>query len=846
LINLFNVEKNSKWESIFIHKNGEKRWCSIEVTKLSDTRLLIFCIDITERKLAEEEINQNQERMESVVKILQSNVESTQDYLDLALEEAIKLTESKIVMNECRVRDPQTQYQLDKTGIWGEVVRQRKTIMINDFKAQNKLKRGYPEGHVALLRFLSVPVFKGNEIVGVVGVANKEKDYNDIDSLQLTLLMDSVWKVKDTRYAQHQLKKSEEKFRLVWLESPIAKGLYDDTGMLIDVNPAFLRLFGISDITEIEGIKLFDILNISTGIKERLINGEGLTYEVLFDYEKFYQTNPNITFRSEGKIFLFIIITPIYSNGQKNGYLVQVQDITDNKKNEEALKGAKELAEASNIAKSQFLANISHEIRTPLNGVIGFLELLKRTNLDDNQREFVREGINSADILLSLINDILDFSKIEADKIMIESIPFEPRTVLDEVVSTISLRAEEKSLLLYSLISANVPETVNGDPTRLKQILFNLLGNAVKFTEEGEVFINLKLTSLENNIARLYFEVIDTGIGMTKEQVDKLFQPFTQADSSTTRKFGGTGLGLAISQRLVDLMGGTINAESSYGKGSKFSFEIGFEVSENTLKRELAETAAAKEDINEKSIITKNKVKEAAITGNAQILLAEDNEINIKLITAMLGTKGFTCDVAFNGEEAFQAAIKKDYDIVFMDCQMPVVDGYESTIKIREFEGDNRHTVIIAMTASSMQGDREKCINAGMDDYISKPVDFDLMYKIINNNISVKREKRKGLKLINDYIDGFIRSSGMNEEDASELFNDYLNHLPSILNEIKSALDNDDYELLCNLAHKLKGSSGNLRINSIYKLAFDLGDKALKQERKECERLYKKIERLFQ
>ena len=653
----------------------------------------------------------------------------------------------------------------------------------------------------------------------------------------------------ERKRAEKESDRQRKYFQALIENSPTAVVLLDNDQNITLCNPAFEDLYGYT-CTEITG-KDIDKL-IST--KETKEEAATLTQEVM--NQRVHKISKRR--RKDGSLVdVELFGVPVFLGEERAGALAIYHDIS-------TLVQARQAAEEANRSKSEFLANMSHEIRTPMNGVIGMLDIALDTPLDPEQKDYLTIALDSAEALLTLLNDILDYSKIEAKKLDLEIIEFDLRNTVEGVAYTLAGRAEEKDLELASLIPPDLPINLLGDPSRLRQILINLTGNAIKFTEKGEVVIRTEAVEENEERVKIRFSVKDTGIGIKADRVDAIFERFTQADGSTTRKFGGTGLGLAISQHLVEAMGGEMSVESEYGKWSDFNFTLEFEkqaqkkvestskitdlhglsiliIDDNATNRliliKMAEgfgasahavergqegldallvnrhsdknpydmvlldmqmpemdgeqTARAifsdprnknlsvvvltsmgkrgdakrlsnlgcsgyllkpiKQQMLFDSLVAVMNEKESKLPGTGRlvtrhlvkeekqksqrILLAEDNPVNQKVAVALLQKVGHSVDIANNGKEAIERLKVSQYSLVLMDIQMPLVDGFEATRRIRAWEAGKSHIPIIAMTAHAMKGDRERCLKAGMDDYLSKPIDKRSLFTAIDCKI---------------------------------------------------------------------------------------------------------------
>ncbi len=604
----------------------------------------------------------------------------------------------------------------------------------------------------------------------------------------------------------------ENETRFTELFETLQEGVYfcDPQGKLLDVNPAMVRMLGYSHRDELIGTTIgnlyFERPTDLFPVRQGSHSSASVTREITLR-------------RKDGTPV--ICIDNSNTIGDPGGHMVRHQgtlvDITVRKQSELELQKAKEAAESANRAKSAFLAHISHEIRTPMNAVIGMTELALDTELSQEQREYLTMVRDSGKSLQTLLNDVLDFSKIEAGKLDLDRTEFSLRKGIKDMLKLAGVRAKQKGLHISSHIAPEAPQALIGDPGRLRQIVSNLIDNAIKFTERGQVVLRIEKDSQSEQEVCLHFSVTDSGIGIPQDKQQLIFEAFAQADGSTTRKYGGTGLGLSISSRLVQMMGGKIWVESEVDRGSVFHFTARF----GLQKQEKGDWGRSHSRVDSRSS------PQSARNGwrELQVLVVEDNPINQILAERLVRKRGYDVFIANNGREALAALEDRKFDLILMDIQMPEMSGIEVTEAIRGKEKDTgKHIPIIAMTASALNEDRERCLAAGMDAYLTKPIDREALFNTLDELADDSEETNRSDSRAKSHDPVFDLSAALDalEGDSNllgEIVEISLRQFPKHMENIRAGVSGQDPKALEHAAHALKGSAANLLARSVMEAA---------------------------
>jgi PAS domain S-box-containing protein len=651
----------------------------------------------------------------------------------------------------------------------------------------------------------------------------------------MMLRKDSIEKTR------RRLKRREDRIGLltdILLNAPLSVLVTDPDGRITNVNRAAERLYGLG-VGELDGAYPWQ-----TSAEP---DGRAAWEEIL------QEMNESRTWRGEllnqkrngETIHVNTMMYPLADQDARTTALIMFQeDVTERKRAEKELRAAKQEAESANNAKDEFLARMSHEIRTPMNAVIGMTHLLAETALGGEQREYVEIIRQSAESLLSVINDILDYSRIAARKLKLEILDFDLESLISGILDSMMLRGRIMGLDLAYLIDPSVPTQLRGDSGRLRQILVNLLGNAIKFTNSGSVLIRVFLATESDDHVTLRFNVSDTGIGIAEDRLGQLFQPFSQIDNSGTRYPGGSGLGLVICRQLAELMGGQIGVQSEEGAGSTFWFTAVFQ-----------RHAPGQESMGATGYSATTGTRHVKDSRRwARILIAEDNPVNRLVALKMLEKLGFRADTVDNGQEAVAALTRSSYDLVLMDVEMPVLDGLKATQMIRDpgVGVQNPNVPIIAMTAHAMKGARERCFKAGMDGYVTKPVNPEELRYTVERQLFGgssgempavgKRRASSTDPLVFDRRYLLERLSG-DEELETELLSTFLHNVPENVESLRRALASDDPEEAGRVAHIIRASSVSIGACALSDVTLQIEKAATEQDLAQARALMSKLER---
>lgn len=676
-------------------------------------------------------------------------------------------------------------------------------LLLASFKENRILKQEVEtlRGDIEVsFKLISSPI-QGNGNKEPIGYLIALEDITEQKNLEKALLRSQASLEKQVEQRTSELQTSEARMRSIVDMAASAIITIDTRGQITSLNPAAQSMFGYSEETLLgENISM-----LMPQPHRDSHDGYLGNYLATGKREVIGSVREVEAMRSNGEAFPISLSVSEVKSGKERFYVGMINDMTERKAFEESLRIAKETAERVSQIKSSFLANMSHELRTPMNGVIGMTELVLESDLSDEQRKYLRMVLNSAKALLNILNEVLDLAKLEDGRMTLSEVDFSLNDFLEECLQPLKFAAEAKGLTFTIDRSELLHSHYKGDSLRIRQVLINLIGNAIKFTEQGWI----KITIHPDSKNKVRFEVSDSGIGIPADRIDSIFESFTQADDRICRRFGGTGLGTTISKQLVELMGGKISVESIHGQGSTFGFSL-------PLK-----PVAAHNDLAAMPELTADAISDA----NLSILVAEDQSINQQLIKIRLESRGHTVTIVEDGEKAVEAVKQHRYDLVLMDGHMPILDGYEATKVIRNYEKQQQKAAvpIIALTASVMLQDRRRCIESGMNGFVGKPIDFDELFTVIHNTLAgaspaLVGSDSAGEKAIINYEAGLQLWQGAKDVYQRSLLT-FSNTLEQELHKLKRAIENNDLETARGILHSLSGAAGNLHLDKFADLA---------------------------
>ena len=681
------------------------------------------------------------------------------------------------------------QYTIEKEELW-EVEDATKNELLKDNPNVT------PENGLRFYAGLPLQCSLGYNI-GTLCVADlKPKKISDKEKIALQIISEQIMILLEAKKRNDQLinelkelvkqkelesqkiiEKSSEEIKMFYDSISNSNGIIeiDASGKIINYNQLIVELLGVStNILINQPISTFFDLELNEATISKLLDTKNhiLKFNKNSNSDQWIQANIIKIENIEGGIEKLILVC---------------QDITNRIHGQQELENAKNVSDYLNKQKDQFIATVSHEIRTPINAILGFTDVLLEIEDDVNKVDYLSSVKTAGLGLLHIVNDILDISKIEAGMLQIDETPFQLNEVINNVISTLKLKASEKNIKLLYAIDSDVTNNLLGDKNRLNQILINIVGNAIKFTEKGKIELRVANQKTENNTIFIEFSIIDTGIGINQKKLQSIFDRFSQAEVSTSRKFGGTGLGLSISKELIDMQKGSISVQSTENVGTTFTFVIPYTINLSTTH-----------------FLDDKKEVELFASFSKNILLCEDNELNQKLITTIFEKTNHKIYIANNGVEALELLKNKDFDIILMDLQMPKMDGYETTTIIR----NELHLTIpiIALTANSLIYEKERCMNMGMNDYLSKPFSKKDLFELLNKYFYSEKDDSKVQKLVSlDHLKEFV---GDNNEQILLMIDSFETQLAQFLLMMNTNFIDKNYEQIRKNAHKLKTSFG--------------------------------------